>query len=116
MVMLIAGGVRRAPLGVAPDHRLFWIESELDGEAVDEFGYLFVRDQLLRRQNPVTNRVFTAEPECVVAGILEVTHVAVEQLHALVVLAIGKVPQRALERRSPCFDAFALDDHLTFAR
>ena len=40
--------------------------------------------------------VLTAEPECVVASVLEVTHVAAQQLHPLVVLAVGEVSQRAL--------------------
>ena len=60
--------------------------------------------------------VLTAEPECVVAGVLEVTHVAAQQLHPLVVLAVRKVAQRALKCRPPCFDPLALDDHLRSAR
>lgn len=112
----LASGIGRATLAVAPDHRILRIEAELGREAVDQLVKLIVADQLFRREYPVADGVLTAEPECVVAGVLEVTHVATQQLDPLVVLAVGEVSQRALKRRPPCFDPLALDDHLRSAR
>lgn len=122
MIVLIASGIRlasgtcSAALAVAPGHRILGIEVELGRQAVDQLVKLIFADQLFGSQNPVADGVLTAEPERVVAGVLEVTHVAAKQLHPLVVLAVRKVAQRALKRRPPCFDPLALDDHRRFAR